>query len=107
MRYYLWISISLCMLDDSWRMDCWSLYSDGKEGVSVQFRDDQKNTRKIWKNIILPEDEGSQKEERRGALGGPQPPLGAGPPDPTPRVGLAHLLGLRLCLFAYIFLTEP
>src|SRR3954470_1574540 len=25
MRYYLWIFIYLCMLDDSWRMNCWIL----------------------------------------------------------------------------------
>src|SRR3954471_23259941 len=87
-------------------MDYRSLDYDGKDGVSVQFRKDQKNTRKIWKHIILPKDEGSQKEERRWALGGPHP-LGAGPPDPAPRVGLAHLFGLRLCPFAYIFPTEP
>src|SRR4051812_14626611 len=74
MRYYLWIFICLCMLDDSWRMDCRSLDSARKEGVSVQFREDQKNTRKIWKHIILPEDEGSQKEGRRWASGGPPPP---------------------------------
>ena len=61
------------MLDDYWRMDCGSVDSDGKEGVSVQFRKDQKNTRKIWKHIILTEDEGSQKEGRSGALGGPHP----------------------------------
>src|SRR3954471_12754835 len=95
MRYYLWLFICLCMLDDSWRTDCRSLDSNGKEGVSVQFREDQKNTRKIWKHIILPEDEGSQKEERRGVAGGPHP-LGAGPPDPVPREGVAHLPGLRL-----------
>ena len=106
MRYYLWLFICLCMLDDSWRMDCRSLDSDGKEGVSVQFREDQKNTKKIWENIIFPEEWGSQKEEWKGAAGGPHP-LGAGPPDPTPRVGLAHLLGLRLRSFAYIFPTEP
>src|SRR4051812_915032 len=46
MRYYLWLFICLCMFDDSWRMDCRSLDSDGKEGVSVQFREDQKNTKK-------------------------------------------------------------
>src|SRR3954470_4782807 len=71
MRYYLWPFICLCMLDDSCRMDCRSLDSDGKDGVSVQFREDQKNTRKIWKHIILPEDEGSQKEGQSGALVGP------------------------------------
>src|SRR3954464_5919245 len=54
MRYYLWLFICLCMLDDSWRMDCRSLDSDGKEGVSMQFHEDQKNTRKIWENIIFP-----------------------------------------------------
>src|SRR3954466_1749016 len=74
MMYYLWLFICLYMLDDSWRMDCRSLDSDGKDGVSVQFREDQKNTRKIWKHIILPEYEGSQKEERRGASGGPHTP---------------------------------
>src|SRR3954467_8905949 len=74
MRYYLCLFICLCMLDDSWRMDCRSLDSDGKDDVSVQFHKDQKNTRKIWKHIILPEDEGSQKEERRGASGGATPP---------------------------------
>src|SRR4051812_24057399 len=47
MRYYLWLFIYLCMLDDSWRMDCQSLDSHGKEGVSVQFCKDQKHTRKI------------------------------------------------------------
>src|SRR3954467_3714205 len=78
MRYYLWLFICLCMLDDSWRMDCRSLDSDGKEGVSVQFREDQKNTIKIWKRIILPEDKGCQKEGRSGASGGS---LGAGPPE--------------------------
>src|SRR4051812_2195093 len=78
------------MLDDSWRMDYRSLDSDGKEGVSMQFREDKKNTRKIWKHIILPEDEGSQKEGRSWASGGPHP-LGAGPPDPVPRAGVAHL----------------
>src|SRR3954462_13894081 len=72
-RYYLWLFICLCMLDDSWRMDCRSLDSDGKEGVSVQFREDQKNTKKIWKRIILPEYEGCQKEGRSGALGGHTP----------------------------------
>src|SRR3954464_9348388 len=102
MRYYIWIFICLSMLDDFLRMDCRSLDSDGKEGVSVQFREDQENTRKIWKHIILPEDEGSQKEERRAATGGPNP-LDAGPPDPKPRVGVAHLRGLRLRPFAYIF----
>ena len=56
MRYYLWLFICLCMLDDSWRMDCRSLDSDGKEGILMQFREDQKNTRKIWENIIFPED---------------------------------------------------
>src|SRR3954466_9289186 len=59
MRYNLWLFICLCMLDDSWRMDCRSLDSDGKEGVSVQFREHHKNTKKIWKHIILGEDEGS------------------------------------------------
>src|SRR4051812_2605735 len=33
MRYYLWLFICLCMLDDSWRMDWRSLDSDGKEGI--------------------------------------------------------------------------
>src|SRR3954469_1134476 len=95
MRYCLCLFHCLCMLDDSWRMDCRSLDSDGKEGVSVQFSEDQKNTRKIWKHIILPEYEGSQKEGRSGASGGPHP-LGAGPPEPEPRAGVAHLPGLRL-----------
>src|SRR3954470_3038791 len=106
MRYYLWIFICLCMLDDSWRMDCRSLDSDGKEGVSVQFHEDQKNTRKIWKHIILLEDEGSQKEGRRWASGGTHP-LGAVPPNPAPRAGVAHLPVLRLHPFAYIFPMKP
>src|SRR4051812_7211737 len=99
MRYYLCLFICLCTLDDSWRMDCRSLDSDVKEGVSVQFHEDQKNTRKIWKHIILPEDEGSQKEGQRRASGGP--------PDPAPRASVAHLPGLRLRPFAYIFPSEP
>src|SRR4051812_36191550 len=106
MRYYLWLFIYLCMLDDSWRMDCQSLDFDGKEGVSVQFREDHKNTRKIWKHIILLEDEGSQKEGRRWASGGPHP-LGADLPNPAPRAGVAHLPGLLLRPFAYIFPSEP
>src|SRR3954469_3806568 len=55
MRYYLCLFHCLCMLDDSWRMDCRSLDSYGKEGVSVQFREDQKNNRKIWEIIIFQE----------------------------------------------------
>src|SRR3954463_2669100 len=47
MRYYLCLFHCFCMLDDSWRMDCRSLDSYGKEGVLMQFREDQKNTRKI------------------------------------------------------------
>src|SRR3954469_9411042 len=61
MRYYLWLFICLCILDDSWRMDCRSLDFDGKDGVLMQFREDRKNTRKIWENIIFFEDRGSQK----------------------------------------------
>ena len=101
MAFHLFI-----LLDDSLRMDCQSLDSDGKDGVSVQFREDQKNTRKIWKHIILPEDEGSQKEGESWASGAPHP-LGAGPPDLVARVGVAHLPGLRLRPFAYSFPTEP
>src|SRR5215216_2144078 len=84
MRLYLSIFICLCMLDDSWRMDCRSLDSDGKDGVSVQFCEDQKDTRKIWKHIISSEDEGSQKEERRGAQGAHTPWARA---HLTPRLG--------------------
>ena len=50
------------------------------------------------------------KEARRRDGDGPQGgthPLGAGPPDPAPRAGVAHLPGLRLRPFAYIFPTEP
>ena len=47
MTYCLCLFHCLWMLDDSWRMDCRSLDSDGKEGISVQFREDRKNTRKI------------------------------------------------------------
>src|SRR3954471_14960338 len=79
MRYYLWLLICLCMLDDSWRMDCRSLDSDGKYDISVQFCEDQKNTRKIWKHIILPEDERKPEGGAKGASGGPHP-QDAGPP---------------------------
>src|SRR4051812_45823592 len=105
-RYYLCLFHCLCMLDDSWRMDYRSLDSDGKEGVLMQFREDQKNTRKIWENIIFPEDCGSQKEIRRGATGGPHP-LGAVPLDPAPRAGVDHLTDFGPFPFAYIFPTKP
>src|SRR4051812_46016210 len=68
-------------------MDCRSLDFYGKKDVSVQFHEDQKNTRKIRKHIIFPEDKGIQKEERRGATGGPHP-LAAGPPWVAPRAGV-------------------
>src|SRR4051812_31827516 len=96
MRYYLCLFHCFCMLDDSWRMDCRSLDSDEKRGVLMQFREDQKNTRKIWKTYIFLEDRGSQKGRRRRATGGPHPPRHG----PT-------LLGLRLRPLTYIFLTEP
>src|SRR3954464_14961021 len=82
MRYYLWLFICLCMflswrmdcrsLDESWRMDCRRFGAISRRSEKYQ---------KIWKHIILPEDEGSQKEGRSGASGGPHP-LGTGPPDP-------------------------
>jgi hypothetical protein len=49
------------------------------------------------------------KEARRrseGGAGAPHP-IGAGPPEAMPRAGVAHLPGLRLRPFAYIFPTEP
>src|SRR4051812_14959102 len=106
MRYYLCLFHCFCMLDDSWRMDWRSLDSDGKRGVLMQFLEDRKNTIKILEIYIFPEDGGSQKGRRRRARGG-HTPTGCGSPWATPRAGVAHLLGLRLCPLAYIFLTEP
>src|SRR4051812_39803645 len=68
MRYYLWIFHCFCMLDDSWRMDCQSMDSDGKRGVLMQFRENQKNTRKIWEIIFSQKN----KEARMGGEEGPQ-----------------------------------
>src|SRR3954465_2024226 len=77
MRYYLWIFICLCMLDDSWRMDCRSLDSDGKYGVSVQFREDQKNMETYYFTGRRRKPEGGAKGG--GGSRGPHP-LGTGPP---------------------------
>ena len=65
MRYYLCLFYCLCMLDDSWRMDCRCLDSDGKEGVLMQFREDQKNIRKLYFSR-------KTEEARRGGVAGPQ-----------------------------------
>src|SRR4051812_33695754 len=73
MRYYLWLFICLCMLDDSWRMDCRSLDSNGKEGVSGQFRKAQKNTRKIWKQFFTRRRRKPEEGAKRGRMG-PTPP---------------------------------
>ena len=70
MRYYLCLFHCFCMLDDSWRMNCRSLDSDGKGGVLMQFREDQKNTRKYGKIIFSRKTE----EARRGGEEGPQGP---------------------------------
>ena len=79
-RCYLCLFICFfCMLDDSWRMDCRSQDSGGKRGVLMQFREDQKNTRKIMENHIFPEDEGSQKGRRSWATEGPHPQAQATP----------------------------
>src|SRR4051812_3566575 len=79
MRCYLCLFICFCMLDDSWRMNCQSQDSDGKRGVLMQFREDNKNTRKTTENPIFPEEEKCQKGRRRWATEGPHPP-GAGHP---------------------------
>ena len=94
------------MLDDSWRMDCWSLDSNGKEGVSVKFREDRKTPEKYGNLLFYLR---TKEAKRRGEEGlqGAHTPLGAGPPDPAPMAGVAHLPGLRLRPFAYIFHTEP
>src|SRR3954470_8860884 len=52
MRYYLCLFLCFCMFDDSWRMNCRSQVSDGKRGDLMQFREDQKNTRKCGKIIF-------------------------------------------------------
>ena len=51
-RCYLCLFICFCMLDDSWRMDCRSLDSDGKGGVLMQFREDRKIPEKYGKIIF-------------------------------------------------------
>ena len=74
------------------------------------FRCNFANIRKIpekYGNILFFQ---KMKEARRRSEEGPQgahTPLGAGPPDPAPREGVAHLPGLQLRPFAYIFPTEP
>src|SRR4051812_41791620 len=105
MSYYevLLMSFPLfCMLEDSWRMDCRSQVSDGKKRC---FDAISRRSEKYWKIIF------SQKTEeaRRGGIARPQGthPLGAGPPCPAPRAGVAHLAGSRLCPLAYIFPTKP
>ena len=56
------------MLDDSRRMVCQSLDSNGKEGVSVQFREDRKIPEK-YGNIFFYQ---NTKEARRRDGDGPQ-----------------------------------
>src|SRR3954464_10082255 len=73
-RCYLCLFICFCKLDDSWRMNCRSQDSDGKNGVLMQFREDQKNTRKTMENPIFLKDEECQKGMRRWATGGLHPP---------------------------------
>src|SRR3954463_16204945 len=70
MRYYLWLFICLCMLDDSWRMDSRSLDSDGKEGILMQFRKDLKNTRKI---IFFQKTEEARRRDEEGPQGAHTP----------------------------------
>src|SRR3954466_2936127 len=105
-RCYLCLFICFCMLDDSWRMYCRSQDSDGKRGVLMQFREDQKNTRKTMENHIFPEYEECQKGGRRWAIGDAHPP-GAGHPQAEPTGGVAHLAHLWIRPLAYIFPSKP
>src|SRR3954468_2137062 len=68
MRYYLCLFHCFYILDDSWRMDCRSLDFDGKRGVLMQFREDQKKLEKYGKIIFSRK----TKEARRGGVEGPQ-----------------------------------
>src|SRR4051812_35091722 len=72
------------MLDDSWRMDYRSLDSDGKEGVSVQFHEDQKIPEK-YGNILFYQ---KMKEAKRRDEVGPQ-----GAHTPSARAHLTPRLG--------------
>ena len=91
------------MILGGWIAEVWILME--KKAFRCNFAKIRKIPEKYGNNI-LPEDEGSQKEGRRWASGGPHP-LGAGPPCPAPRVGVAHLIVLRLRPLDYIFLSEP
>jgi hypothetical protein len=57
------------MFDDHWRICCQSQDSAGKGPSRYHISEDQKNSKKILENHILPKDSGSHKEEARGARG--------------------------------------
>src|SRR4051812_9573383 len=90
-RCYLCLFICFCMLGDSWRMNCGSWDSNGKRGVLMQFREDQKIPEKLWKIIFSQKTKEARREGGDGPLGAHTPQAratpgrsyrGCGPPGP-------------------------
>ena len=71
---YLSYFILFCIFDDRWRFDCRSPESAGKNTVKILNFCNSRNSEKIQRFNILPEDEGSQKGDRRGPQGAHTPP---------------------------------